>query len=174
MKLTLIVAADKNFGIGINGDMLFYISDDLNRFKELTTNNIIIMGRGTFEALPNSKELPERINIILSSKNIETSTGIVVDSIGNLQRKLQEINPKNEKEEFLIGGGNLIKNLWSSIDRALITIVDKAYTNVDTYIPNIFEDKDFEIVKISKERYDEKNRFYYKYYEFKRIKDVSL
>ena len=174
MKLTLIVAVDKNFGIGIDGDMLFYIKDDLKRFKKLTTDNIIIMGRGTFEALPNSKGLPNRTNIVLSRSELKTNSATVVNSINELEKKLKEINSDEKKEEFLIGGGNLITNLWSSIDRALITIVDKEYERVDTSIPNILEDKNFKITKVSEEKYDEINNFSYKYYEFKRDKNTSL
>lgn len=168
MKLTLIVATDKNFGIGINGDMLFYISDDLKRFKDLTMKNIVIMGRRTFEALPNSSELPNRTNIVLTRNKLDLKEGIVVSSIDELKNKLEEINPNNEKEEFLIGGGSLVNTLWNYIDKALITIADKEYKEVDTHIPNLLEDENFEVVSESKEFFDGKNQLKYKFYEFKR------
>ncbi|QQK08552.1 dihydrofolate reductase [Miniphocaeibacter halophilus] len=168
MKLTLIVATDKNFGIGINGDMLFYIGDDLKRFKELTMDNIVIMGRRTFEALPNSKELPNRTNIVLSRNKLDLKEGISVSSIDELEDKLGEINPNKEKEEFLIGGGNLVNTLWNYIDKALITIVNKGYEEVDTHIPNLFNDENFEVVSESEEFFDDKNQLKYKFYEFKR------
>ncbi|HHX68607.1 MAG: dihydrofolate reductase [Miniphocaeibacter sp.] len=168
MKLTLVVATDKNFGIGLNGDMLFYISDDLKKFKALTMNNIVIMGRRTFEALPNSKELPNRTNIVLTRNKLDLKEGIAVSSIDELKNKLEEINPNKEKEEFLIGGGNLVNTLWNYIDKAIITIADKEYKEVDTHIPNLLEDKNFEIVSESEEFFDNKNQLKYKFYEFKR------
>lgn len=168
MKLTLVVATDKKFGIGLNGDMLFYISDDLKKFKALTMNNIVIMGRRTFEALPNSKELPNRTNIVLTRNKLDLKEGIAVSSIDELKNKLEEINPNKEKEEFLIGGGNLVNTLWNYIDKAIITIADKEYKEVDTHIPNLLEDKNFEIVSESEEFFDNKNQLKYKFYEFKR------
>ncbi|MDL2310540.1 dihydrofolate reductase [Peptostreptococcaceae bacterium OttesenSCG-928-C18] len=174
MNLILIVAVDRNFGIGLNGDMLFYIKDDLKRFKQLTINNIIIMGRGTFEALPGSKELEGRTNIVLSRSQIKTKSAIVVKSIKELDNKLKEINPYNKKKNFLIGGGKLITTLWNNIDKAIITVAEKEYKKVDTFIPNIFEDKNFKITSMSEEKYDEINKFNYRYYEFTRDKTVSL
>ncbi len=164
MKYTLIVAVDKNFGIGFNGDMLFYIKKDLKRFKDITTDNIIVMGRKTFEALPNSKELPNRINVVLSSKKIDIENGKSVKSLVELEDYLNEVNPKGEKEIFLIGGGNLVNTLWSKIGKANITVANKEYMDVDTYIPNIFNDENFEIKSISEELYDEENEIKFKYY----------
>lgn len=168
MNYTLIVAVDKNFGIGFNGDMLFYIKKDLKRFKDITTDNIIVMGRRTFEALPDSKELPNRINVVLSRKEIKIENGKSVKSLEELESYLKEINPNNEKEVFLIGGGKLINTLWNKIDKANITIAEKTFEDVDTHIPNILEDKNFEIENISEEFYDEENKINFKYYEFKK------
>ncbi len=168
MKLTAIVAADKNFGIGLNGDMLFYIKDDLKRFKELTTDNIVIMGRRTLEALPNKEGLPNRTNLVLTRNKLEKSSITSVSSIEELEEILKEINPKKVKEEYLIGGGSLINKLWNEVDRALITLVDKEYEKVDTHIPNVLQDENFEVVNISEVYYDEETKLKYKYYEFKR------
>ena len=65
--ISAIVAVDENFGIGFNGDLLEHIPEDLKRFKQLTTNKTIIMGRKTWESLPN-KPLPDRLNIVVTSK----------------------------------------------------------------------------------------------------------
>ena len=65
--ISAIVAVDENFGIGFNGDLLEHIPEDLKRFKQLTTNKTIIMGRKTWESLPN-KPLPDRQNMVIISK----------------------------------------------------------------------------------------------------------
>lgn len=61
-----IVAVDRNWGIGYNGDLLFHISADLKRFKELTIGHTLIYGRKTLETFPRKRPLDGRRNIILS------------------------------------------------------------------------------------------------------------
>lgn len=168
MKYNLILAMDKNYGIGYEGDMLFYISEDLKRFKKFTSGNIIVMGRKTFISLPGSKELPNRVNIVLSSTDMNLKSGKTVKSVLELEKYLKEINLNGEKDVYLIGGGKVIREFWDKIVDANITIVEKEYENVDTYIPNILEDKNFELIDISEEQYDKKNNLKYKYYHLKR------
>ena len=73
-SITLIAAVSKNNGIGLNNKLLWYNKDDLKRFKELTIGHSIIMGRKTFESLPNGA-LPNRKNIVLTrEKTILTKT----------------------------------------------------------------------------------------------------
>ena len=62
--IAAIVAVDVNFGIGNNGDLLVKLHDDMKRFKELTMNNTVIMGRKTFDSL-STKPLPNRKNIVI-------------------------------------------------------------------------------------------------------------
>lgn len=83
--MILIFAVDNNWNIGYNGDMLFKISEDLKRFKEITVGNIIIMGRKTFESLPYKKALPNRINIIITrDKEYKGENIMVVNSLEQL------------------------------------------------------------------------------------------
>lgn len=64
--MDIIVSVDENWGIGNNGQLLTKISADLKRFRKMTTNNIIIMGRKTLESFPEGKPLPNRINIVMT------------------------------------------------------------------------------------------------------------
>ena len=68
-SITIIVAYTNNLLIGKDNSIPWHISDDLKRFKKLTTGNVIIMGRKTFESL-GSKPLPNRTNIVISSNLI--------------------------------------------------------------------------------------------------------
>ena len=63
-----IVAACENWGIGKDNALLYHISADLKRFKELTSGHTVIMGRKTLESLPSKKGLPDRRNIVLTSQ----------------------------------------------------------------------------------------------------------
>ena len=65
--ISTIVAVDNNWGIGFNGDLLEHIPEDLKYFKELTSGNIVVMGRKTWDSLP-KKPLPNRFNIVITSK----------------------------------------------------------------------------------------------------------
>lgn len=64
--ISIIAAVDRNLGIGFQNKLLFWLPNDLKRFKALTTGNTIIMGRKTFESLPKGA-LPNRRNVVLSS-----------------------------------------------------------------------------------------------------------
>ena len=72
MEVHLIWAQDKNGGIGKNNMLPWHISEDLINFKKITSNHTIIMGRRTWESLP-KKPLPNRRNIVLSSKKIKNT-----------------------------------------------------------------------------------------------------
>ena len=98
MMVSLIVAKSKNNVIGNKGRIPWYIPNDLKRFKELTTNNVVIMGRKTFESLPKEyRPLPNRVNIILSNdKSYNKNCCIVCD---NLNSHWKEVN-REEKEGY--------------------------------------------------------------------------
>ena len=64
--MKIIVSVDLNWGIGSEGELLKRIPEDMKRFRKITTGNVIVMGRKTFESLPNQKPLGKRVNIVLS------------------------------------------------------------------------------------------------------------
>ena len=74
-NLSIIVAVDRQGGIGRDGDLLYHISADLRRFRQLTTGHSIIMGRRTFESLPKGA-LPDRRNIVISRNPAYSASGI--------------------------------------------------------------------------------------------------
>lgn len=165
--MILIFAVDSNWNIGYDGDMLFKISEDLKRFRSLTEENIIIMGRKTFESLPDKKPLPNRINIIISKdKDYQVEDTTVVRSLEELILLLKELNPNNEMENFVIGGGNIAKQMISYCNKAYITKIFKAFEDADTFIPNLDLDNEWKIVKES-EVYQQED-LYYKYVDYVR------
>ena len=68
--MKLIAAADKNWAIGKDGELLVRISEDMKNFSAMTTGNVIVMGRKTLESFPGGKPLPNRVNIVLHIKKI--------------------------------------------------------------------------------------------------------
>ena len=117
--MILLFSVDENWNIGYEGDVLLKISEDLKRFRSLTIENIIIMGRKTFESLPESKALDSRINIVVTrKKDYNPPNTVVVNSIEELFKKLDELNPDDKMENYVIGGGNLADQLMNSCHKA--------------------------------------------------------
>lgn len=168
--MKLIFAVDKNWSIGVNGDMLVHLSNDLKRFKEITMGGILVMGRKTFESLPNQKPLPGRTSLVVTTNKDYRREGItVVNSLEELFKKLEEINPEKERQVFLIGGGNLVDQLIDKCDYAHITKIDHAFPDFDTAIPNLDKIGGWEVVSEGESLTDEKTGYKYKHFDYKRI-----
>ncbi len=131
MRLSIIVAIAKNNAIGLNNKLIYWLPNDLKRFKSLTTGNTIIMGRKTFESLPKGA-LPNRRNIVLSRN------GNPADFPGaELFRSLDETleHCKDENEVFIIGGATLYTEAFPIADRICLTYVDNTPAEADTFFP---------------------------------------
>lgn len=166
--MILIFAVDNNWNIGYDGDMLFKISEDLKRFRRLTEGNIVIMGRKTFETLPNKRALPNRINIVITrDREYSASDVIVINSLEELFPLLEKLNSNNEMNNFVIGGGNIAQQLISYCHKAYITKVFKTFEVADTLIPNLDLDADWKIVNES-EVYSQDDLLY-KYVDYIRV-----
>lgn len=139
--ISIIVAINKNNGIGYKNELLYWLPNDLKRFKSLTTGHTIIMGRKTFESLPKGA-LPNRRNIVLSSRDV-TFPG--AECFHSLQDALDAC--KGEEEIFIIGGASLYKEAVAVADRLYITEIEDAEKEADAFFP-----------EISKEQWHEKSR----------------
>ncbi len=151
VKYDISLAVDRNFSIGVKGDMLFYISEDLKKFKERTTGNILVMGRKTLDSLPDGKPLPNRDSIVVSRSVKEIPEAYVVSSIEEIEPMVERIqrSSKEEKKVYLVGGGNLICQLMDQVEYWYITYVDKEFEDFDTQVPNLFDQEDLEIIEES-------------------------
>ena len=132
MTLSIIVAMAKNRAIGRNGDLIWHNSRDLKQFKKITTGHTVIMGYKTYLSLPNHKALPNRRNIILSSRLDEAPEGFeLADSINAALDMV-----KDEEEVFIMGGGMVYEQFLPKADRLYLTRIDKAF-EADTFFPYI-------------------------------------
>ena len=138
-ELTIIAAAANNNVIGNNNKLIWHIPKDLIRFKELTLNHAVIMGRKTFESLPNP--LPNRLNIVVTRDINYNNNGIVVCK--SIEEALTHC--KNDSQPFIIGGGEIYKQTISIVDKIELTRVYKDFEG-DTYFPEIPEEK-FKLVR---------------------------
>ena len=159
-ELTIIAAVSINNVIGNNNKLIWKLSNDLKRFKNLTTNHSVIMGRKTFESLSNP--LPDRDNIVItrdtnySKPNIQVCSSIE-DAI-NLT--------KTDTQPFIIGGGEIYSQTINIVDKIELTRVHEEFDG-DAYFPEIPLDI-FEL--INKENYnsDLENEFDYSYLTYKK------
>ena len=129
--ISIIVAVSDDWGIGKDNELLWNISEDLKRFKRLTTGNTIIMGKKTWESLPR-RPLPGRKNIVLTDNLKETIEGAVTCySIDDAVSKCGK-----QEEVFIIGGGSIYRQFMPLADRLCITHVHKK-APADIYFPKI-------------------------------------
>ncbi len=134
MIISIIVAVAENNVIGQGNKLIWHISEDLKRFKNLTTGHHILMGRKTFESI--GKALPNRTNVVISrNKDFNAPGCIVVDS---LQRAL-EIS-KDDEEVFIVGGGEIYRQALPITDKIYLTKVEAQFEG-DTFFPPINPDE---------------------------------
>jgi dihydrofolate reductase len=148
--VNLIAAYSNNNAIGIEGKIPWNIPEDLAYFKQLTKDNIIIMGRKTFESLP-IKPLPFRINIVITSNPVkydyEAENLFFVDSI--LAAYNKAIKMPIPKKIFIIGGQRVYEEAFRNfdIDMCYITKINTLIEKADTFFPIELMEKEFKLHK---------------------------
>lgn len=129
--MNIIVAVDKRWGIGYKGQLLKKDLEDLKLFRKMTLYNTVIMGRKTFESLPN--KLSKRYHIVLTrNKQLEYDKEDDVLIANNLE---QVISLK-KTNSFVIGGAQIYRSLLPYCDTCYVTKFKETYT-ADTYFPNL-------------------------------------
>lgn len=179
--LSLIVAVAQNNAIGRNNELLWHISEDLKYFKATTTGHPVIMGRKTYESI--GRPLPRRRNIVIT-KGItgpdgKTVSNIPVPEIKNPQTTSFEISnnleetilsAKSSNEEFFVmGGGTLYKQTFSSADRLYITEIYATAEDADTFFPIINADE-WEVERAGERLTDAENGIDYRFVVYKKYK----
>lgn len=138
MKVNLIVAMDRNNGIGINNKIPWHLKQDLLYFKNLTKgahNNAIIMGKNTFNSIGHC--LPFRDNIVLSTTLIKEANNLQICK--NIKDLKEYLNTKNYDEIWVIGGSSIYQQFLDNpecIDKIYITEIDQEY-ECDCFFPNV-------------------------------------
>ena len=137
MKTILIAAVDQNLALGVSGNLLFKIPEDLKLFKRLTIGHIVLMGRKTFESL-GCKPLPDRVNIVISkTKKYENDGVITFESLTTAVEYSKQKFP--DKDLYVVGGGRVYEESLKYADEVILTRYDRAYEDVDTYFPAVPE-----------------------------------
>ena len=131
MEKIIIAAVAENNVIGKDGDIPWHIPEDLQHFKGKTTEHTVVMGRKTFQSLPNSfKPLPDRQNIVLTRSDFSKENESVT-----VANSLDQAWQKSENEKiFIIGGAGIYRQTIDEADKMIITEVHEEYKG-DTYFP---------------------------------------
>ena len=131
-KISIIVAVDRNMAIGFQNKLLFWLPNDLKRFKSLTMGNTIIMGRKTFESLPKGA-LPNRRNIVLSSNpNVECPGAEVFTSLEEALKHCQK-----DERVYIIGGESVYRQGMPIADELCLTEIDAIAPQADAFFPAV-------------------------------------
>ncbi|HBS88662.1 MAG: hypothetical protein A2W91_18650 [Bacteroidetes bacterium GWF2_38_335] len=155
-NISIIVAIAENYAIGRNNDLLCHLSDDLKRFKALTTGNVVVMGKRTFYSLPKGA-LPNRENIVITDMAGEQIPGCTMAfSIEDAISKMS-----NEKENFIIGGGSVYAQFLPHANKLYLTRIHASF-EADTFFPVVSE-TEWKVISEETVAANEKNEFPYTY-----------
>ena len=131
MILSIVVAIALDGAIGRGNDLLWHLPADLKRFKELTTGHTILMGRKTFDSLPRGP-LPNRRNIV-ASRSLPAREGVEV--YPTIEEALKACEA--DDEVFIIGGGELYRQLLPHADRIYLTRVKATFPDAEVFFPEL-------------------------------------
>lgn len=155
-KIALIAAIARNNAIGFENRLIYWLPNDLKRFKELTTGHTIIMGSNTFRSLPKGA-LPNRRNIVLSRT---TPAFAGAETFSSLEEALK--NCMDEEIVYIIGGETLYRKAMDFADILCLTEIDDTPEKADAFFPQ-FDKSNWEIIEHDTFEKDEKHAFNYSF-----------
>lgn len=163
-NISIIVAIARDRAIGFENKLLYWLPNDLKRFKTLTTGNTIIMGRKTFESLPKGA-LPNRRNMVLCRQDAMKFAG--AERYSSLEAALAHCGAK--EEIFIIGGASVYSEALAQANKLYITFIDDQPEKADVYFPEINKEEWKETGREDHQT-DEKHLYPYSFINYERIK----
>ena len=157
--ISIIAAVAKNRAIGFENKLIYWLPNDLKRFKALTTGHTIVMGRKTFESLPKGA-LPNRRNVVLSRTTKELPGCEVFPT---LEAALESCHP--DEDVYIIGGARVYEQAIDFADRLCLTEVDDTPAGADAFFPDY---SDWRIDWKEEHGKDEKHAFNYAFVDYVR------
>lgn len=131
MRKIIIAAVAENRAIGKDGGIPWHIPEDLKHFKNKTTGHPVIMGRKTYESLPeNFRPLPDRTNIVLTRSDMEKEGIKAAESL----EEAYSIAEEHGEKAFIIGGASVYEQVLPEADKMILTEV-KREVDGDTFFP---------------------------------------
>ena len=147
--MNLIVAVDKNWGIGYQNKLLVSIPEDMKFFRSETTGKVVVMGRKTLESFPGGRPLKNRTNIVLTrNPHYQVKDALVFHTVEDV---LEELKKYPSEDIYIIGGSSIYREFLPYCDVAHITRIDHAY-EADTYFPDMDDMPEWKLTGQSEEK----------------------
>ena len=147
--MNCIVVVDRNWAIGCDGGLLFSLPTDMKRFRALTLDGTVIMGRKTLDSFPGGKPLPRRRNIVITHNSDFSREGVEV--VNDTADALTLAEGTEADKLWVIGGGSVYTALLSQCKRVYLTKVDAAAEDADTFFPNLDKLPTWQVESVSEE-----------------------
>ena len=169
--MKLIVAVDREWGIGYRGKLLATVKEDLAHFRELTVGKTIVYGSVTLRTFPNGRPLKDRINLILSTNpNLKPEGAVALHSVEELIA-YEKAHP--EEDIVVVGGASVYKQLLPYCDAAYVTRFDASFEK-DAYFPNLDDTPGWQCISVSETQYskgatDTEDGMPYCFAEYRRV-----
>ncbi len=157
--ISIIAAVAENNAIGLDNKLLYWLPNDLRRFKALTTGHTIIMGRRTFDSLPKGA-LPNRRNIVLSRNTSLTLPGAEV--FASLSDALAACN---NEDVYIIGGASVYAEALPLADRLCLTHIHHLPTEADAFFPTV-SPKEWKVEATEEHPTDERHEHAYSFVDY--------
>ena len=157
MIISLVVACGLKSEIGVNNDLLWHLPADMSYFKELTMNHHVLMGRKTYESIPQKfRPLVGRENIVITT----TPENIIenVRCFKSIEEGIKYAEEREEKELFIIGGAKIYTQTLHLANRIYLTKVNEMFPNADAFFPP-FNTHDWTLTKSRLQIKSDKNNY---------------
>ena len=141
--MTIILAADCDWAIGRDGGLLAHIPADMKFFRETTKNSTVVMGRKTWDSFP-KRPLPNRVNCVISRSVRELDGAQVFGSVEDFLKYAESV----EGKIFVIGGGEIYRQLLPYCDEAFITSIYECFGG-DVFFTDLEHDENWELAEVS-------------------------
>ncbi len=161
MQVSIIAAVAQNLAIGNENKLLYWLPNDLKRFKALTTGHTVIMGRRTFDSLPKGA-LPNRRNIVLSRTVSQLPRAEVFCT---LEEALQ--NCVSDEEVYIMGGESVYRQALPIADRLCLTEIEDTPDLAEAFFPE-FDTAEWQTVWEEAHEIDEKHAQRYRFVNYER------
>jgi len=166
--ISLIAGIGKNNEIGKGNTLLFNMPADMKHFRDTTRGHSVVMGRKTFESLPNGA-LPNRRNIVIT-RDTEYNKDLPAEQAGNIEivhslEQALKLFENTDEEVFIIGGAEIYKQAIEKADKLYITHIDSEDSEANAFFP-IIDREIWQETKREDFRKDENNPFDYSFVEY--------
>jgi dihydrofolate reductase len=158
----ILVACDENRVIGKNNTLIWHLPADLKRFKELTTGQVIIMGRKTYESI--GRPLPNRINIVITRQTGYQPEGVII--VHSLEEALLKAKSLHRGDIYVVGGAEIYEQSMGLADEIELTQLHDIFDG-DAFFP-IIDEQIWQMVSKERGVTDEKNPYQYSFVRYVR------